>query len=197
MPEAVRRCRECKAFQDVRRFIPGSEVVLALLVALISVLSAAVPLAYRAWNYRSDTTVYLLGAADSEKAGGPVVMVAVTNDGLRPAVVQEAIKLSWETPPIPLMTSTLRILNPQSRIVLPGQTSVLELTGAGVGVIGKPTPTDVEQALLTGNAIVTLGIDQTSRLGCHAQEYSQARVKASMLETWLKGKVGYSNAIAN
>ena len=44
MPISARKCTVCQSYQDWQRYLSGSSVVLSLLVALVSVLTFALPI---------------------------------------------------------------------------------------------------------------------------------------------------------
>jgi hypothetical protein len=133
MPADIKRCPTCKAFQGFfRRRIPGSEVVLALLVTLLSVLSGFLPQLYKAWNYRSATRVHVLGVREVPETSQEdyVVLVQAFNTGGRPAVVRTA-DVRFEGLPIETLTDA-KVINPEKMVLLPNEPVILQLAVPGL-----------------------------------------------------------------
>lgn len=160
MPATANRCPECKAFQNWRAHIPGSEVVLALLVSLISVVSAIAPAAYKAWNNRSDAYVRVIGHSIIDGDANPVMLVLVANNGGRPALVRGATLTGKG---LPIAPTPLTILDPTQELVLPSKATMLRLTTLE---INTPMKRDALLQLLSkGEVTVSVDVEETGRLG--------------------------------
>jgi hypothetical protein len=79
MPAQGRKCTECGSFQDWRRFLSFSTEVLALLIALFSVLGVAVPEFTKWRNRHSHTQIRIIGASEDD------LLVIVMNTGREPS----------------------------------------------------------------------------------------------------------------
>jgi hypothetical protein len=159
MPASAKRCPECRAFQNWRAWIPGSEVVLALLVSLISILSAVAPAAYRAWNNRSDAYVRVIGHT-LDNDSNPVLLVLVANDGGRPALVRGATMVGNG---LPIGITPLTILDPTQELVLPSKSTMLRLTTLELNTKARRDP--LLALLPKGEIIVSVEVEETGRLG--------------------------------
>ena len=84
VPRQARLCHHCGSHQDWRRHLSLSNTALALLVALISVLSTAVPPAFRWLNTKSKTHLSL--ASVDQKT----LRFVATNDGFYPSMIEGA-----------------------------------------------------------------------------------------------------------
>jgi predicted nucleic acid-binding Zn ribbon protein len=81
MPAHGLKCTECNSFQNWRRVLSFSTEILALLIALISVLGIVLP-EYRKWSNRhSDTQVRIVGASQDD------LLVVAINTGREPSTV--------------------------------------------------------------------------------------------------------------
>lgn len=83
------KCRFCGSYQNWRRYLQSSQVVLALLVALVSVVSLSVPIIKNAMTPDdSDLSLTYLDRADI------TVPIIASNKGSRPAVLNPSAILS-------------------------------------------------------------------------------------------------------
>jgi hypothetical protein len=81
MPAQGLKCTECHSFQDWRRFLSFSATILALFVALFSVLGVAVPEFTKWLNRHSHTQVRIVGASPDD------MLVILMNTGREPSTV--------------------------------------------------------------------------------------------------------------
>jgi len=79
MPARGRKCTECNSFQDWRRFLSFSTEILAMLIALCSVLGVTVPIFTNWLNRHSHTQVRIVGASEDD------LLVIVMNTGREPS----------------------------------------------------------------------------------------------------------------
>jgi hypothetical protein len=85
MPSIAKKCTVCSSFQDWRRYLPFDATILALLTALVSVLSTSFPNFVRWVEGKHSETNINWGHDDT--TGGLFLLVA--NDGERPASIIE------------------------------------------------------------------------------------------------------------
>lgn len=84
IPLGARLCKECKSYQDWRGWLPISQTTLALVVALVSVLTAAAPTVQELITEKnSRLSMNYIGTSNGE------VLMATTNAGNRPGTVLE------------------------------------------------------------------------------------------------------------
>lgn len=81
IPAQARKCTECNSFQDWRRILSFSTEILALLIALFSVLGIAIPEFAKWRNRHSHTQVRILGATEQD------LLVIVMNTGRESSTV--------------------------------------------------------------------------------------------------------------
>jgi hypothetical protein len=171
MPPNIKRCPVCKAFQGFfRRRIPGSEVVLALFVTLLAVLSGFLPQVYSAWNYRSVTKVHVLGAKQTQVTPQHefVILVQAFNSGGRPALIR-SVDVEFEGLPIEKVTD-IAIDNPEHMLLLPDKPVVLRLVVKGfVSTLGRDATVAASKVLdKKGNfpqVRAVVKVDETERDG--------------------------------
>jgi len=180
---SAKRCPECRAFQNWRANIPGGEVVLAMIVSLISVLSAVLPAAYKAWNNRSDAYVRVIGhALDGD--GNAALLVLVGNNGGRPALVRGAHLVGKG---LPIGKTPLTILDPTQELVLPTKPTMLRLTTLD---INTPAKRDALLALLPqGTITVSLDVEETGRLGGRFVRQQSDEAKGAEIEELVRKRV--------
>ncbi|HVH81967.1 MAG TPA: hypothetical protein VM782_21385, partial [Stellaceae bacterium] len=84
VPARVKICPNCKSFQDWRRYAAIGQVNLALIVAFISVLTAAIPaIIYIITSSKADIRISLIPKVDS-------VEILATNQGRRAGAILDA-----------------------------------------------------------------------------------------------------------
>jgi predicted nucleic acid-binding Zn ribbon protein len=81
IPKRAKRCNGCGTYRDRRRFFPFSQTVLALLIALLSVLSTLLPVAIN-FLRRDSSTSYKLTASDEKN-----LYIKVWNQGRKPSIL--------------------------------------------------------------------------------------------------------------
>lgn len=114
MPAGAKLCSHCSSYQDWRGYLPISSTVLALLVALISVVSATLPAAIAALHHPNSAVKIA-----SPVINGEEVYLVVSNTGDRPAAISGALLAS------PIIDSmTLVPINPASVFIPPGSRQV-------------------------------------------------------------------------
>jgi hypothetical protein len=79
MPADGLKCTECGSFQNWRRVLSFSSEILALLIALISVLGIAIPEFAKWLNRHSHTQVRIVGGSEED------LLVVVMNTGREPS----------------------------------------------------------------------------------------------------------------
>src|SRR4051794_36381374 len=89
----AKKCVECNSFQGWRRHVTGSETFLALLVALVSVVSMSLPIVRDTFATRKSKVTVTFGgtqdnylflvASNSGSASGTVAAAAISVTGLR------------------------------------------------------------------------------------------------------------------
>jgi hypothetical protein len=94
IPVSARLCVHCKSYQDWRGYLSVSSTVLALLVALISVLTAAVPVVTKA--LRSDVSNTI---ASEPIFDGVDARIVISNLGEDPSVIRQALLRPYDPDP--------------------------------------------------------------------------------------------------
>lgn len=156
-----RRCSDCSEWQSVRRFLPASQLTIALVISLISVISAAVPPVLAYYANRSQTFVRVLG--DGTYPGEVpehTIVVLAANNGKRPSFVKSA---SIRFKGIDAAPTQLHILNVDSKLILPESQVRLHLTA--IHVAHRGTKDKILESLATGTATVTVVVEETDIRG--------------------------------
>lgn len=87
---AATKCIHCSTDQDRRRYLSLSSTALSLLVALVSVLTAAVPVAIIALTPKNSHLVFSAQGVTPGK-----IALLVSNQGIRPGSIQPDALLYW------------------------------------------------------------------------------------------------------
>ena len=159
MPRAAKKCPTCGSYQNWERYLGFGASVLALPVALISVLSITVPAGIKTLRAgTAEPSVYLL-ATD-----GGVISLAIENRGTGPMLVEQVdlLPTSFGVEPrsFPLLPDNTAAA---ARLVRAGDISVLslrpapdKLDAAGRGVLaqltGRPAHS-IKDEYLTGEIV--------------------------------------------
>jgi hypothetical protein len=189
MPPGIARCPECKSFQNWRRHIPASEVVIALLVSLISVITGAAAAVTSAWNYRSRTSVHILGYEVVDKAARQknyVVLAGVVNSGQRPAIVRSA-RIRFDRLSLkPVPVAKVKVVNMKETLLAPNERATLRLQLDGIDLEKGKTKPDVMRALPKGSLIVEFDVEETSWLGSPDRETRRGSCSTTAMEEYFK-----------
>jgi hypothetical protein len=152
IPEDAGRCNTCTSLQDWRRHLPFSQTVLALLVALLAVLSTALPHILNLFNRHSDTSFVVIASSRQN------IALSIANTGRSASVLQ---RFDLEFGSLPLAPVALRV-DPKDReqgntYVAPGKTTMLRLFADGITRTGGHTKDQIGR-LLTSAALVTVTV---------------------------------------
>lgn len=185
LPIKARRCNICETYQNgLRRWVPQTEVTLALILSLISILAAVVPPVVRWWNDRSLTESRVSGVEDHKPeetaATVPMIRVAVTNRGTRPSYVRKATITFAEALGFGKTELPLEIAEVRERYVRPDETAYLHMSAKDF--VAKAIAAEVLKA---NNVTITLHIEETKRLGGREIELRPDTVVASDIERWI------------
>ena len=82
------KCIHCNSYQDWKRYIFFSNSVLALLIALVSVLTVAIPVLHN--SFKSEEEFISISVVDVES---DLILLAI-NSGTRPGVIKPTAKLT-------------------------------------------------------------------------------------------------------
>lgn len=177
IPGKATVCSECDGYQDWRRRVPVSQMTLALLVAVFSVIGASFPYAVKFINLRSQTSGFFLETAIDKTLTNSdersVITARLTNDGGRASEAKGA-RIDFGLAALP--PATLEIMNRNSSVVPAGGTSDIRLFVYGLKTKQPPGANVTEQqsnaaradlALALCSAKVTLfvSVRERSRLG--------------------------------
>lgn len=164
------RCGVCNSAQGkIRRWLPDSQITLALLVSLITVLGATVPRIVQAWNYGSDTRVRLIGTekVQEEENGIEVettaIRVAASNSGKGYAAVVRKASITFDEA-YQLEPADLDVANPEETLVLAEKTSIVKLVLSGglkASADSAMTSADRLALLRDKNATITVWVEET------------------------------------
>lgn len=128
IPANARLCKECKSYQDWRRYLVFSQTTLVLLVAMFSVIAAASPHLAKLTPYNSRLT----GTFVDFRKGRSVFLVS--NDGRAPGIAVDGT-LSFETGPSGETTSfTLSLGSDEQTIVSAGDTRLVSVANEGAAL---------------------------------------------------------------
>ena len=183
-----RRCSECSSWQNWRRFFSGLEVTLAMVLALFSVIGAAVPVVLHYFTNHSDTYVRVLGAKNYAEPGHEeemTIAVLAVNNGKRMSFVNAA---SLDFIRMDARSTPLRIRNLADQAVPPGSKVIIYFTGSPKTTHGK-TPKEVHKSAKSGEVRIVVNIDESDRNGTVFTASREQIVPAMRLYDWIETHV--------
>jgi len=192
IPKGARRCNDCNVFQNWRRFVPMSEVTLALILSIISVISAVAPPVVRYFSNHSETYVHVLGTG--RIAEEPTIRVLVVNSGKRASFVKSARIIFDRSGQkrIDADETDLEVKNPDDALIAPGEHAVIQFSvGSVARVIGADNKTitsksDVlKQVLLGGNIMIRVTVEETNRDGKPFDAFPNSGIRSDKLYDWM------------
>lgn len=130
IPSHAKVCKECKSYQDWRRYLVFSQTTLVLLVALFSVIASASPQIVKLLTpYNSRLT----GTFVDFRKGRSVFLLS--NDGRAPGTAVDGT-LTFETGPSEEETTgfTLSLSSDEQTIVPPGESKLVSISNEGASV---------------------------------------------------------------
>jgi ribosomal protein L40E len=193
--EQAVKCKECDSYQDLRRFIPGSEVVLALVVTLVSLVAAVGPKIAELLNHRASTTIRVLGT-QPVPASQPIILVSAVNTGGQPALVR-TLALEFSAPdkqpgklkPLPLARAVLRVLNPDACLLMPNRPVVLHATMDGLSLLPGGTKAEVDRMLDSGQLYLSASVEEGGYDPADGPQPRGQWCQASLLKPWIDEKL--------
>jgi hypothetical protein len=177
LAKGARYCNECKTYQGWRSAIPGNALVLSLIASVLSLIGLLAPQVLKFLDLRSKTSGYFLDTRIDKPASGSeddsVILVTVTNEGLRPARVEHA-SLNFGTPRI--LDADLEILNRDALVIPPKDSRDLKLYADALLIVGWPAAdakkavldqakADLGKALCEAKVTLSVTVVERNRLG--------------------------------
>jgi hypothetical protein len=163
------RCGVCNSVQGaIRRWFPDSQIALALLVSLISVLGATLPRIAGAWSYGSETRVRLIGTEKVKQQENGIevetnaIRIAASNSGTGYAAVVRKAEISFDAA-LEIEPAELDVANPEDTLVLAEKTSIVKwVRGEGLSRARKSkTRDEILRLLPEKNVTVTVWVEET------------------------------------
>jgi hypothetical protein len=191
MPGKAVRCADCSTFQNWRRLIPTSQVTLALILSIISVISAIAPPVVRHYSNHSETYVRVLGPGKF-KGDRPeedlTIRVLVLNNGKRASFVKSASLTFDKT--IHADDTELEVKNPDDALVAPEKSATLHFSVASVGRHGQKKKQDVlDEVLAGGEVTIKVTVEETDRNGKLFDAFPAHRIRADKIYNWMTDRV--------
>jgi hypothetical protein len=161
-----RRCSDCSEWQSLRRYLPASQITIALTISLISVLSAVIPPVLAYYANRSQTFVRVLGDGQYTPQGAhnpeKSIVVLAANNGKRASLVKSA---SIRFDGVSAAPMTLDILNATETLILPERQVYLHLSADHVQPVNGASAETILESLANGTATVTVQVEETDIRG--------------------------------
>jgi hypothetical protein len=179
------RCSSCSAWQNGRRFFSGLEVSIALVLSLVSVISATVGPVLNMVTNRSRTSIRVIGDVVFKPPGAiesrKVVRVLVVNNGRKPSMVKSArIRFAG----IDAKSRNLGIANPDETFILPDKQGYLLLTVDRIEPDGA-TPATVREQIGSGMATIEVVVEETGWRGDFVDAKAGHTIPASRIRNWM------------
>jgi hypothetical protein len=162
---AAIRCEKCSTFQNWRRRIPGSALVLALLVSLVSALGPAVNAVVYVFRLPSETTASVLDAStfvEKVSKQNRVLLVQAINFGGSSSLIRRA---DVDLTSVGAVVVKLENLTARNAEVPANGRSDLMFFAEEIQLDAGKTKNDVALALCTHSVTLLLRVDERNRLG--------------------------------
>lgn len=176
----AQKCLKCDTWQNWRRFVPASQLTIALLISLISVISAVVPPTLGYLANRSHTYVRILGERELQAAQNAypqkAILVLVANNGKRPSLVKSA-SISFEG--INAAPTELVIHEADQKLVSPEKQVLFHLTTDEVARTKAVSSAPVY-------ATITVTVEETDVRGNLVEAAPEHRVAATIIADWME-----------
>ncbi|HYR27641.1 MAG TPA: hypothetical protein VEU30_04205 [Thermoanaerobaculia bacterium] len=190
------RCDTCNSFQNWRRLAPASQVTLALILSIISLLSAVLPPLYNYLTNRSETYVRVLGSEDFLKEGeaepDAAIVVLVANNGKRASFVKSATLTFAKKGKDVIHASDaehLEVLD-KDALILPDKPLRLHFDGSMLARLDKRTKQTVMNEVLAGRLVtLTVTVEETGRDGKPFDASVPHTFKADKIYKWMDARV--------
>jgi hypothetical protein len=165
--DGARVCSRCGSAQDWWSALHLSSTVLALSVALLSVLSVVGPALRSAWKSDSDISVRSVGLVSSEWAAAdstPGWVIVASNRGGRPGVVAPIATLVWD--------GVFLTLKAEPIFLAPGQGALMTLRPEMKGGYRDPTlETEPKKCEIEVTEITFRGRNRVRRIDGKGQDW--------------------------
>ena len=190
IPKSAFRCGTCNTFQDWRRRIPGNEVVLALLVSLLSVLSTAIPAILYVVRLPSDTTAVVLDPEYDPEISSTkrVLLVRAFNAGGSSTIVRGA---TLDLANVNAAAVELSNKTPRNSEVPAGKQTDVKFFASVVRPSQGTTKEKVASLLCTESVDLLLQVDEQTRFGKFVPLAEPMRVAISgrQIRPWILDKM--------
>jgi predicted nucleic acid-binding Zn ribbon protein len=182
MPAGARKCTECDEWQTFRRFVPASQTGLALVLALISIISIVGPPFVRWMWPDSETHVYIVsGELKSLQA-------AISNTGRRPAILR-SYRVSFDLPDFPSETE-MGVVAGKS-VLMPDEHDIVTLNLKQFA-IPKSREADVKKWINTGHVTLRALIKESNDVRPQDVTSRQDVIEASHLGDWIESHIDWT-----
>ena len=170
--------------------MPQGQLTLALLVSLISVISAIVPPVLRYFTNHSQTYIRVLGdgtfRAEGEGRPDRTIKVLAANNGKRSSIVESA---SIRFAGIGAAPAVLEIRNLDQTLILPEKQVVLHLSADHIGRVGTATREEILAAVERGRATITLNVEETGIDGHFFSATPAHTINTDRIYEWMDAHV--------
>ena len=191
MPGKAVRCAGCSTFQNWRRIIPTSQVTLALILSIISVMSAVVPPVLRYYSNHSETYVRVLGPGKfkgDNREEDLTIRALVLNNGKRASFVKSA-SLTFDNT-IHAEATDLEVKNTDDALVAPEKSAILHFSAPSVGRRGQKRKQEVLDEILAGGKVtIKVTVEETDRNGKLFDAFPAHRLRADKIYNWMAHRV--------
>jgi hypothetical protein len=181
MPPLVKRCNNCKAFQDWRGNIGGIEVVLALVLSIISVVGALWPTLLKLLTMSSETVVRVAGTRSDPNVSdyNKLLVMAAINSGGRDALIKE-VKLDLSSAGIEPIR--LDIVNGDKSLVPANGSVTLDLWAGGL--VETTSVAEAAAKLCTGKVQLQVDIEEAGYFGKPREKKLSVEIEGRRIYKW-------------
>ena len=131
IPDSANKCTVCGSFQNWRGHLNFSSTILALLVALVSVVATAVPVLSEVFDQDDSDVNLVFQLYDVDKANKYNYFFIAANSGTRPAGIGKATYRIEINKDVNYLNNNNGSVSEKDNILLIGETDVTMLSGSG------------------------------------------------------------------
>ena len=177
IPEGALKCTECGSFQNWRHIFSFSTEILALLIALFSVLGIVLPEIAKWLNRHSHTQIRIIGASEDD------LLVIVMNTGREPSTVH-GFRASFLK--VALSDAELFTLDPGEFHVPAQDSRMVRLRPRRLTPKSDSDVDAVRTALLGGTLRLFADIKESTDEGLTDVSQQSAEYPTAKLSSWIK-----------
>jgi hypothetical protein len=182
MLTGAKKCTECDEWRSWRRYVPASQTGLALMLALISIVSIVGPPFIRWMWPDSDTHVYIVSSEFKN------LQAAISNTGRRPSVLR-SYWVSFDVPNFPPKTEMGLVAG--KSVLIPGDNDIVTLNLKQFA-IPKSSQSAITEWIKTGHVTLRVVVKESNNINAGDATPRLDVIEARYLEEWINSHIDWT-----